>query len=625
MSHWLEDLEPAIRHPSLAEGNVNYPLHPNHFGLTEEERRLDRINAVRLQETPEDLAWAWAFFRGWYLRQAGKMFYKRFRESPPFHYQMVQDIGRYHRNAIAAPRGFSKSTVLAVEVPLLLLLTRPYFNILLILSIDSMVVKRMRTQIMYQLENNRYIREDFGEVIPRKGQGARNVHLLQIVNGATIEARPVKGGLLGARPDLCLIDDPEIDPVMNKVSAELVENFDRLLSHIILPMLDEGGSSLYWIGTLLSKRCFLHYVLTNQNDRRFEYWNRRLLDAEDDGYGNLLWPTKFDRARLDREREELGAASYNSQRRNRPGVGENQILILDEHLSCYEVIAPDEELIRSPLASKAKIIAWSGTQESPERHELDFSTTVQKMFRVCLFDWAKCLSPTSDFCCAHVIGSMGTRPFPGTWWSLDIKLGRWPGTQWLPTLFDLACKWRCQYIGIEAVAAQSVLVDAAQAYIEKTVIDDNWVPRAVPIKYETGISKEERILKLQWRFEQFRIKYPKHRRKEFGYHHLWDQTEAFTGQPGATAHDDAIDTVAMAQYLLRGRRGSQTDDESPLNRYNIYECLDRGEMLPGGIPPGLGVELSKVPPEVLAKAFDRRQRQMEEAKASGRRGPWIGS
>ena len=625
MAHWTEDLGPAIRHPGLAEGNANYPLHPNHFALTENERRLDRVNAVRLQETPEDLAWAWAFFRGWYLRQAGRMFYKRFRESPPFHYQAVQDIGRYHRNAIAAPRGFAKSMVLAVEVPLLLLLTRPYFNILLILSTDSMVVKRMRTQIMYQLERNKFILEDFGEVVPRKGQGARNVHLLQVANGASMEAGSVRGGLLGARPDLCLIDDPEIDPALNKVSPELVENFDRLLSHVILPMLDEGGASLYWIGTLLTKRCFLHYVLTNTNDRRFQYWNRRLLDAEDDGHGNLLWPTKFTKKRLKREREELGASAYNAQRRNRPGVGDNPVLILDEKLSCYEVIEPDEELVKSPLVSKAKLVAWSGTREAPERHELDFGPTVQKMFRVCLFDWAKCLTPTSDFCCAHVIGSMGTRPFPGTWWSLDLKLGRWPGTQWLPTLFDVAAKWRCQYIGIEAVAAQSVLVDAAQAYIERVVIDDGWMPRAIPIKYESGISKEERILKLQWRFEQFRIKYPRHRRGEFGYHHLWDQTESFTGQPGATAHDDALDTLAMAQYLLRGRRGQRTDDESTFNRYNVYECFDRGEMLPGGIHPGMAIDLSKVSRESLNKAFDRFEASRKEAESnSGRRGPWIG-
>ncbi len=169
------------------EGNEWWPLPPDYPELSPDAQRMARLNVLHHQETPDDLVTAWCFFRQWYLRESNIKFYKRYQPSPPFHYDIVRDIGRNPYNAVAAPRGTSKSTVLTIELPLLLMLTRPYFNILLVLSKDTMVTKRMNVQIKPQLMGNKALLEDFGRMVPGKGQGVASAHLLQLLNGASLE------------------------------------------------------------------------------------------------------------------------------------------------------------------------------------------------------------------------------------------------------------------------------------------------------------------------------------------------------------------------------------------------------------------------------------------------------
>jgi hypothetical protein len=622
---WMEGLPDPVRRPK--EDNPYYPLHPDHPRLSPEERRLDRLNAIRLQETPDDLVYAWVFFRTWYLRQAGKMFYKRWRPSPPFHYQIIRDAGTYQLNATAAPRGTSKSTVLSIELPLVLGLTRLHFNSLLIFSTDRMVTRRMSTQIMYQLRRNKYIIEDFGEMLPTKGEGTRSIHLTQLRNGSLFESISVKGALLGPRPDFVVADDVEFDPVLQQVRPDLIENFDRLLSDILLPMLDEGegdeSTGINLIGTLHSFQCFLYHVVTTREDSRFFYWNRRYLDCEDDGHGNLLWPEKFSQERLDRERETMGLRAYNTQRRNRPGTGADALLPLDSRLAYYEVDDPEPDFGVNPLSSRANLRAFYLEDGEVKSEEAPFGATVSKMFRVMTFDWAKCATTKSDFCAMHVIGVDGMR-----WFSLDLLVAKLPDNSWIRPLINMARRWRVAYIGIEAVAAQSTLTGAAQAYLDETGLDGGienweWVPIPVDITYPSKLSKEDRITALSWRYEKNLILYPRNRMLEFSYRQLRNQTEGFTGQQGCLPHDDAIDTLAMVPFLVRSQRRKPTGDPSP-NRmsYNIEDHLKEGNVEVGGVQLGLAVDMQSISDEALTAVFEKHWGRKKNKET--RIGPYIG-
>jgi hypothetical protein len=84
------------------QDNPLYPLPIHYHELGGDEQRLARLRAVANQETPDDLVWAWSFFRTRYLRQTPPgFFYKRWKPSPGFHYDMVRDVGRYARNGIS--------------------------------------------------------------------------------------------------------------------------------------------------------------------------------------------------------------------------------------------------------------------------------------------------------------------------------------------------------------------------------------------------------------------------------------------------------------------------------------------------------------------------------------------
>lgn len=616
--------------PKAVGRNPLYPLPPDYGSLSLEGQRQARVNAVCYQKTPRDLVWAWNFFRSYYLRQTRPgFFYKRYVPSPPFHYQMVHDIGNYPWNAIAAPRGHSKSTVLAVEVPMLLLLSRPHFSILLVLSKDTMVAKRMSLQISYQFQNNKYIVDDFGPLKSPKGKGIWSSHLMQLPNGAVIESCPARGGMLGSRPDLILVDDAEVDPVLNKVTSELRENYERFLMDHLMPMIEEGGSSLYWIGTLLSKQCFLYHVVTTTTDKRFRFWNRRLLDSEDDGSGQLLWPEKFSRERLDREKEMWGIPHYNAQRRNRPGVGSEAVMSVHVPLGHYDVEEADDYLLTEPLQSSSALIAWrqdgvdSNGQPIARREERPFGKTVASMFRVLTMDYAKCLTPSSDYVAMAVIGVDSSPEFPNVWWVLDLLVERLPGHSWVPKFWEIAYKWRVQYAGIEAVAAQESLVNTAQDFQELAASSGGWSPVVVPIRYPSGLSKEDRMGGLEWRFRRHKIKYPTWRHR-WPWTELYHETECFTGMPGASQYDDALDAVAMAQFLLKGQGNRSVESEDPRAAYDPLQALSRGNLVtPEGIQIGLGVRPSDLPAEVLDKLY-RRAYELNEERSVERRGPWIG-
>jgi hypothetical protein len=587
------------------EENELYPLPQDYWELGTEGQRAARLHAVRNQKTPEDLVWAWSFFRSWYLLLPGEgSFYKRWKPSPAFHYQMIGDIGRYPRNAVAAPRASAKTTVLAVEVPLLMMLTRENFHTLLILSKETTVSRVMKTKVARQLTTNKRILEDFGEVKPPSRGGAWNDHMLQSrQTGSILEAAAVKGALQGHRPDLCLVDDPEVDGYLQKIDNNLVENYEEFLMGMILPMLERGQSSLYWSGTLLSKRCFLHYVVTTRTDERFLFWNRRLYDAEDDGHGKLLWEEKWDHETLEHDKKVLGLPAYNAQRRNRPGTREEQVMWVDEQLGTYEVEDLDWKYGVKPLTSEAKLISRYKHAGKIHQVERPFGKTVTGMYRILLMDWAKCASPTSDYIAMAVVGVENSTMHSNTWWVLDLMVKRLPGYGWVPVLWEMALKWGVKYVGIEAVAAQSSIVDTFEEYRDRMALA-GWTPRVVAITHPRGLQKEDRIMGISWRFKDSgKIKLPGAPTKfEWPWKELYGEIEGFTGEPGGTQYDDALDAVSMINSLFKGPvRGSPLTESQQWDPRDPHQAVMMGETNYNGLQIGLALDPSELTREELQK------------------------
>ena len=217
------------------------------------------------------------------------------------------------------------STVIGVEIPLLLLLTRPYFPISECLSTDSAVEERF-DRIQEQLTTNDLILRDFGTQKPKRGDAIWNRHHIHTLSGSSLRGFSVMGKKRGARPRLFILDDPEADPSgvggESQVSQQLIlEKFEQILFRQIIPMLEQGAA-IFWIGTIISRRSFLHRAIC-MNDPRFDHWNRRIFKAEEydpvaPSRVSVLWPELWPEETLKIRRAEIGEAAFSAEYLNEP-------------------------------------------------------------------------------------------------------------------------------------------------------------------------------------------------------------------------------------------------------------------------------------------------------------------
>jgi len=611
------------------ENNPWYPLPPDYEDLTEDGKRLARLNAVRLQETPEDLVHAWRFFRECYLKPQAARWYKFWKPSPPMHYQMVWDLGRYPRNAWAAPRGFSKTTVLR-EIALLLTLTRPHFYVSLIHATIKKYRKSMDT-LKWQLEHNPLLRADFapyfGESLrPKRGDRPWGAEIMRLPNGSLLEGGSVEGALRGDRPDLLILDDVEYDDDEGGSDPTvLLADFETLLFKTLLPMLTEG-SAIFWIGTLISRKSYL-YTVTKGSDPRFQFFNRRVLSVITDD-GKLLWPERWSHETIESMKELYGTVAFQSEFMNNPGTTAAKLFRVHPEYGVYSVDGSPHKL-PNPLESGDTLTYTKrvrhGEQYTNVTERVPFGEFTRRLYRIMTVDYIRKPSPTSDYAAILVVGYDDE----DTLWVLDLFLERVAGGTFLREIFKMAFKWQVRVIGTEAVSIQEDVARETAAFVKEMAVQAGYAPRVLPIKYArrrlnpgappTSITKAERIAALEPRFLRHQIRLPIHRRQEFAIAQLWHQIENFTLDLSLLRYDDALDTLAMTQYVPH-RRGTVRR----VTQYKrITDFLSEGNFVDedSGLVWAHGLDLSRtpLPPDVLARI---RANQLEEADTTPAEDPF---
>lgn len=560
--------------------NRFFPLPADYAELTPTGQQEARLSVLCDHTSPVKLVCAWDLFRRLYLKPMDQSFYRGgFVESPEFHYQAVADLGGHGRNALAAPRGTAKSTVIGAEIPIFLALTRPYFPISLCLPTDKLVESRFDI-IINQLTQNPLIIEDFGVQKPQRGNAIWNHHRLSLNCGSMIEGFSVLGRKRGARPQLFILDDPENDPDSDsQTSAQLVlEKFEKMLFRQIIPMLEQG-SAIFWVGTLINRRSFLYRAIC-MDDSRFQYWNRVLLEAikyDSSGKGktSVLWNEKWPADVLDARRKEIGDAAFHAEYLNDPVSETERVLVIKPRRNEYTVEeSPGSEVsyIDAPFHSKAEVVWYNRISEtdSYEEQRRSFDEWAESLFRITTVDYATGLNQFNDYSCIATMG-FDTR---NTLWLLDLWMGRTVQSVLTQKIYQQASKWRVKVIGVEAVAMQVWFADAVRMYVEQQ--QSVWKPRVMDVKYPHGVSKADRIVGLEPRVSQGNLKYPAHLKDKYPWAHLYSQTADFTLDLALLPFDDAIDAVAMAQYVVHAP-GIRAVEKSNL-------VLNREQRLAKGLP-----------------------------------------
>jgi hypothetical protein len=573
------------------------------------------------QDSPEKLVERWNLFRRLYLCTVGESFYKGgFQESPDFHFQMVRDLGSYGRNAVGAPRGSAKSMVIGTEIPLFFTLTRPYYETMLALATDRLVEDRF-DKINTQLTENKFILDDFGVMKPKRGRAIWNRHHMHCTNGAVIKGISVMGKKRGGRPQLFILDDPENDPdsEAQESSQILLEKFERILFRQVIPML-EHGSAIYWIGTLINRRSFLYHA-TSMDDPRFNQWNRRVYKAITyDAKGGpskvqVLWESKWPAAVLEARREEIGDSAFHAEYLNDPVADTERVLVIDPRRNEYTVDGEVDML--NPLTATNKVhwfdrVVEKGEADKPTflEQEKTFAELVQPMFRIATFDYAQGMNQYNDFSCLGIFGF----DHNNTLWILDMWMGRAKESTLLKIIYEKSRIWQTRIIGIETASIQIAFKDAVEEYVAEQVelSNDRWRSAVYPVKYPSNTSKGQRIAGLEWRFRPGRIKYPGHLAGTYPFDRLYMQTRDFTPDLALLMKDDAIDTVAMTQYVVK-TKGSRAKliEETP----SLRKRLETGKAVIDGMPILSGVTHNQLTAEDIEILVDKK---LKNAMIKGR-------
>lgn len=598
------------------EHNPFWPLPRNYDTMSPEAQKEARLRIVTNHRTPEEMVIAWDTFRRLYLMNTEPgFFYHKFSESPPFHYVAVYDLGRYDRNLLAAPRGTAKSVVLGTEIPLFLSLTRPNMRTVLCLATDTMVEQRL-DKISHQICNNQNILNDFGLQKPKRGEAIWNRHNMKLVNGSEITGYSVMGRKRGARPDLFILDDPEYDPENLTSTSVLREKFETLMFRQIIPML-EDGSGVFWVGTMIGSRSFLHYAAQEDNER-FNYWNRRVLtavDADDLKKGidpskvKTLWEDKWSGTVLKKRELEIGQAAFMSEYMNTPGSSDERALYIHPQANQYTITDYDENMYNDPLHTPTGTVHYfnynvaTGSCTPQEEAAAEF---FKKLYKVITVDPAEGLKAHHDYSAISVMGFDTCNCL----WILEQYLARMPKAALLSKIYKLAIKWRVKVIGLESFSMHATLSETMLMYMEEKMFgyDGTWKPRVIPVDYKDSKGpkgKADRISMLGPRFVGGQIKYPEHLKLKWPYTELYLQTENFTHDLQMLSHDDLIDSVAMSGYILHGKGILMANQPSTLNGTDeLTKALKNGGTI-GGVPAVSGFSPNELSQEQLKIIVDR--------------------
>jgi hypothetical protein len=595
--------------------------------LNKDGQKKARINACRITGKPEYDVAAWDFFRNNYLVPQGPQWYRTgFTPSPDSHYSWIYDWNHPDNNLLvhAAPRGTCKTTINLEDI-LRKIVAFPYWECVMFLSTQNFVSDRLG-RMMDQIEHNGLIIDDFGKLRTSRGAGQWNRgSKMELNNGSKVWGFPLKGASLGTRPSgLIVMDDVEKSDDHVITPTDLREYFREFFFNAIYPMSRSPGHNvpIRILGTLYNRRMFIYWLYDTKDARIDGIWKRKLLNIIDMDWDVMgtVWQ--------DEQKKLLGATSFNAQYMNNPGTASSFMLPVHPELCTYYLTNEDGPAYNDPFNSEAKIIThqlrgWHKDSEKsepiplPQRVERKWSDVVSKMRRFICVDPAFSTSPDSDYSVVHVMGFENSEEHRDTLYSLDIWWGRVRPEELTRIIYQLACRWQVTLVGAEAYNLRAEYYERLTDDLPGMYGAGTFVPKVIPIKFPPSVSKEAKIMGLEWRFTQFRIKLPidRHERNK-GYERLFWEIENATEDLALLDHDDCVDSLAMHLAIGKPHKAVGPD---------LYKSADPAKLLRDGVytheSTGLsvlsGMNASEIPDDVLRRMMDERYETQAEAAGLG--------
>lgn len=386
------------------------------------------------------------FFAEYYLSHHLKS------KTPDFHKEIYALLDE-QRLAIAAPRGFAKSTIVQIIRGLQVLLTGKSEDILTISQSGSLASEWIR-KIKIEMETNQRIQEDFGQLYkwgPEISRKWTEDHLtIDDETGRTINQVRAKGRgcqVRGFRPTRIFCDDLEDDELVRSSDQrqKLAHWFKGALMNTIT--LDQ---QVIIIGTLLHPLALLKEIIDTKEE--FRDWKTRTFKALTDG--KSIWEEKWPTEKLKRRKMEIGTYAFEAEFQNNP-MASDSVLFRPDWIQTYEGIPGN--------------IA----------------------FKVLIVDPAASEKESADETGMVVLGLTEDQEI----YELDTLSGRWGIWDLIDNILAMYEKWEPDKIGIEKVAFQGVIKPILQREAGKRKII------SLPVKQitvGTYSSKEKKEAKDKW-------------------------------------------------------------------------------------------------------------------------------
>ena len=219
---------------------------------------------------------------------------------------------------IVAPRGFGKSVLCSVIIPLWRL-CEGLSRFILIVSDSSSQAEGFLRDIITELEENEALKEWYGtSILPKKDRKKQVVKWTDsdiiTADNRRIAARGCQKKLRGIRtrqwrPDYLIVDDLENDEYVK--TPEQRKKTKNWFNEALLNCLDPENARTFIIGTII------HYDSLLKNLQKNEAYTSRFYRAIK-GDGTALWADLWDLEKLAKLKKKIGTHAFNKEKMNNP-------------------------------------------------------------------------------------------------------------------------------------------------------------------------------------------------------------------------------------------------------------------------------------------------------------------
>lgn len=300
------------------------------------------------------------------------------QECAAFHRELISIVEspECERISILAPRGHAKSTWLSVIYPIWKIVNNRDIKIIIVSDTGDQAEMFLRA-IKDELEANESLCEDFGAFYEKPKTGSPNVwkacDITVMRHSRAKEPTIICAGtgkrIVGRRADLIIVDDP-----LNEENTENERQRQKTLRWFrksLTPIVNPDTGKIIVIGTRKHPQD-LHYEL-GRNPRYKQFVYKALPENSND----TLWPARWTRERLLREKEEIGSLVFAQEYQNEPISEETAYFRREWVESCFSRCHIMEESYNGPMkVFTGWDLAVVADRERAEEHDTDYTAGI---------------------------------------------------------------------------------------------------------------------------------------------------------------------------------------------------------------------------------------------------------